>query len=62
LRTHASAQQTNPNPPLGEKNISNTQPAKVALIGARGYTGQALINHGNGGTLGTVHAQGIGGG
>ena len=35
---------TNPNPPLGTKNASNTQPAKVALIGARGYTGQALIN------------------
>lgn len=35
---------TNPNPPLGNKNASNTQPAKVALIGARGYTGQALIN------------------
>ncbi|KAJ5203773.1 uncharacterized protein N7498_004652 [Penicillium cinerascens] len=35
---------TNPNPPLGEKNASNPQPAKVALIGARGYTGQALIS------------------
>ncbi|KZF20771.1 bifunctional acetylglutamate kinase/N-acetyl-gamma-glutamyl-phosphate reductase [Xylona heveae TC161] len=35
---------TNPNPPLGAKNASNTRPAKVALIGARGYTGQALIN------------------
>ena len=35
---------TNPNPPLGQKNNSNTQPAKVALIGARGYTGQALIS------------------
>ncbi|KAJ5889566.1 hypothetical protein N7504_010376 [Penicillium tannophilum] len=35
---------TNPNPPLGEKNASNSSPAKVALIGARGYTGQALIN------------------
>lgn len=35
---------TNPNPPLGEKNSSNSQPSKVALIGARGYTGQALIN------------------
>jgi N-acetyl-gamma-glutamyl-phosphate reductase/acetylglutamate kinase len=35
---------TNPNPPFGNKNSSNTQPAKVALIGARGYTGQALIN------------------
>jgi len=34
---------TNPNPPFGAKNSSNTQPAKVALIGARGYTGQALI-------------------
>lgn len=35
---------TNPNPPFGSKNSSNTQNAKVALIGARGYTGQALIN------------------
>lgn len=35
---------TNPNPPLGSKNSSNSQPARVALIGARGYTGQALIN------------------
>jgi N-acetyl-gamma-glutamyl-phosphate reductase / acetylglutamate kinase len=35
---------TNPNPPLGEKNVSNNRPSKVALIGARGYTGQALIN------------------
>ncbi|KAH8601475.1 hypothetical protein B0O99DRAFT_501655 [Bisporella sp. PMI_857] len=35
---------TNPNPPFGKHNSSNTQPAKVALIGARGYTGQALIN------------------
>ncbi|PWY83429.1 bifunctional acetylglutamate kinase/N-acetyl-gamma-glutamyl-phosphate reductase [Aspergillus heteromorphus CBS 117.55] len=41
VRTYAT---TNPNPPLGEKNRSNTQPSKVALIGARGYTGQALIN------------------
>ena len=41
-RTYATT--TNPNPPLGEKNASNPQPAKVALIGARGYTGQALIN------------------
>ncbi|KAJ6151199.1 hypothetical protein N7470_007793 [Penicillium chermesinum] len=41
IRTYAT---TNPNPPLGEKNASNGQPAKVALIGARGYTGQALIN------------------
>jgi N-acetyl-gamma-glutamyl-phosphate reductase / acetylglutamate kinase len=35
---------TNPNPPLGNKNSSNPQPARVALIGARGYTGQALID------------------
>ncbi|KAJ5772325.1 hypothetical protein N7520_002854 [Penicillium odoratum] len=40
MRTYS----TNPNPPLGEKNASNSSPAKVALIGARGYTGQALIN------------------
>lgn len=33
---------TNPNPPLEKSN--NTKPAKVALIGARGYTGQALID------------------
>ena len=32
------------NPPFGKKNSSNTRPARVALIGARGYTGQALIN------------------
>ncbi|KAL5339585.1 hypothetical protein BJX70DRAFT_363346, partial [Aspergillus crustosus] len=41
VRTYAT---TNPNPPLGEKNKSNTKPSKVALIGARGYTGQALIS------------------
>jgi N-acetyl-gamma-glutamyl-phosphate reductase/acetylglutamate kinase len=35
---------TNPNPPLGGKNVSNTRPSRVALIGARGYTGQALIS------------------
>ena len=34
---------TNPNPPLGEKNSSNKEHSRVALIGARGYTGQALI-------------------
>ncbi|CZR51692.1 protein ARG5,6, mitochondrial precursor [Phialocephala subalpina] len=48
-RTFASSSRgyattTNPNPPFGAKNSSNSQPAKVALIGARGYTGQALIN------------------
>ena len=41
-RTYATT--TNPNPPLGSKNSSNTKPAKIALIGARGYTGQALIS------------------
>ncbi|CCU82643.1 hypothetical protein BGHDH14_bgh00903 [Blumeria hordei DH14] len=40
---HGIVTTTNPNPPFGRRNSSNTQPAKVALIGARGYTGQALI-------------------
>lgn len=35
---------TNPNPPFGSKNASNTKPATVAVIGARGYTGKALID------------------
>ncbi|KAH0530854.1 hypothetical protein TsFJ059_005433 [Trichoderma semiorbis] len=35
---------TNPNPPLGKKNASNETPSKIGLIGARGYTGQALID------------------
>jgi N-acetyl-gamma-glutamyl-phosphate reductase/acetylglutamate kinase len=35
---------TNPNPPFGNKQKSRDYPAKVALIGARGYTGQALID------------------
>nr|POE79396.1 protein arg-6, mitochondrial [Quercus suber] len=35
---------TNPNPPLGIKNSEKTYPSKVALIGARGYTGQALVD------------------
>jgi N-acetyl-gamma-glutamyl-phosphate reductase/acetylglutamate kinase len=34
---------TNPNPPYGIKFKSKDWPSKVALIGARGYTGQALI-------------------
>ncbi|KAI9826981.1 MAG: Protein arg-6, mitochondrial [Sarea resinae] len=42
--TRGYATATNPNPPFGSKNASNPQPARVALIGARGYTGQALIN------------------
>ncbi|KAK4162035.1 Aspartate/glutamate/uridylate kinase [Cladorrhinum sp. PSN259] len=35
--------QTNPNPPIGRRNETKFQPARVALIGARGYTGQELI-------------------
>lgn len=42
---------TNPNPPLGKKNASNDAPTRIGLIGARGYTGQGLIellnNHPN---------------
>lgn len=34
---------TNPNPPLGKKNATNDTPSRIGLIGARGYTGQALI-------------------
>ena len=41
--TRSFATTTNPNPPFGNKNSSNTQPSRVALIGARGYTGKALI-------------------
>ncbi|KAI0537209.1 hypothetical protein GGR58DRAFT_356224 [Xylaria digitata] len=35
---------TNRNPPLGKKNASNDTPSRIGLIGARGYTGQALID------------------
>jgi N-acetyl-gamma-glutamyl-phosphate reductase/acetylglutamate kinase len=35
---------TNPNPPLGKKNAFNETPSRIGLIGARGYTGQALID------------------
>ncbi|KAI5813291.1 Aspartate/glutamate/uridylate kinase [Pyronema omphalodes] len=35
---------TNPNPPMGKQNDSNSKVSRVALIGARGYTGQALIS------------------
>lgn len=38
------ASTTNPNPPLGRKNATNKVPTRVGLIGARGYTGQALID------------------
>ncbi|EXJ80248.1 protein Arg-6, mitochondrial [Capronia coronata CBS 617.96] len=41
VRTYAT---TNPNPPLGAKNSSNDKPSRVALIGARGYTGKALVD------------------
>ncbi|KAI1433267.1 Aspartate/glutamate/uridylate kinase [Xylaria sp. CBS 124048] len=41
--TRSYATTTNPNPPYGKKHASNSQPSRVALIGARGYTGQALI-------------------
>ncbi|RYP05823.1 hypothetical protein DL764_003534 [Monosporascus ibericus] len=34
---------TNPNPPFGKRNTSNDTPSRVALIGGRGYTGQALV-------------------
>ena len=44
ISSRAFATTTNPNPPYGVKNSSNPKPAKVALIGARGYTGQALID------------------
>ncbi|KAL7928787.1 hypothetical protein V8C35DRAFT_317301 [Trichoderma chlorosporum] len=42
-RSLAYVTTANPNPPLDKKNKSNDIPARVALIGARGYTGQALI-------------------
>jgi len=42
--SHGYATTTNPNPPLGDSNKSSDKPARVALIGARGYTGQALID------------------
>jgi N-acetyl-gamma-glutamyl-phosphate reductase/acetylglutamate kinase len=48
VRTYITAttgnSSTNPNPPYGNKQKSRNWPAKVALIGARGYTGQALID------------------
>jgi N-acetyl-gamma-glutamyl-phosphate reductase / acetylglutamate kinase len=43
LSSRSYATTTNPNPPYGKKNASRDAPARVALIGARGYTGQALI-------------------
>ncbi|KXT08610.1 hypothetical protein AC579_4459 [Pseudocercospora musae] len=41
---HVRTYTTNPNPPLGIKNREKDYPSKVAIIGARGYTGQALID------------------
>ncbi|KAL9042185.1 MAG: hypothetical protein Q9214_003858, partial [Letrouitia sp. 1 TL-2023] len=41
-RSYATS--TNPNPPLGVKNSSNSKPTRIALIGARGYTGKALVD------------------
>ena len=41
-RTYATT--TNPNPPFGARNQSNSNPSRVALIGARGYTGKALVD------------------
>lgn len=35
---------TNPNPPLGKKNATNEAKSRIGLIGARGYTGQALVD------------------
>ena len=40
-RTYAT---TNPNPPLGLKNSEKDYPSRIAVVGARGYTGQALID------------------
>ncbi|KAL1893418.1 Protein arg-6, mitochondrial [Ceratocystis pirilliformis] len=42
VRTYVT--NTNPNPPMGKKNASNDLPSRVALIGARGYTGQQLVD------------------
>lgn len=42
LRIGLRSYSTNPNPPI--KDGTNTKPARVALIGARGYAGRALID------------------
>jgi hypothetical protein len=39
-----NALNSNPNPPLGKKNTSNSSPSRIGLIGGRGYTGQGLVN------------------
>ncbi len=43
-KRQAHATTTNPDSPLGKKNASNDVPSRIGLIGARGYTGQALID------------------
>jgi N-acetyl-gamma-glutamyl-phosphate reductase common form len=43
-RRHIYTSATNPNPPLGKKNASNNSQTRIGLIGARGYTGQQLID------------------
>ena len=43
-RNYATTSTTNPNPPLGSRNSTNSKASTIALIGARGYTGQALID------------------
>jgi len=35
---------TNPNPPMKRSDSASTAPKRVALVGARGYTGQALVS------------------
>ncbi|KAF3902404.1 hypothetical protein ABW20_dc0108342 [Dactylellina cionopaga] len=50
IRTYATESEgalpgdTNPNPPLRRDKDITFRPKKVALVGARGYTGQALIS------------------
>ncbi|CAF9906524.1 MAG: hypothetical protein GOMPHAMPRED_004766 [Gomphillus americanus] len=44
LDDQAALFSTNPNPPIEPKSPSSTKLARVAFIGAHGYTGQALID------------------
>jgi hypothetical protein len=43
LQRRGYAVTANPNPPLGRKNATNEAPSRIGLIGARGYTGSALV-------------------
>ncbi|CEI68328.1 Protein arg-6 [Fusarium venenatum] len=43
LQRRGYVAETNPNPPFGKKNASNDGPTRIGLIGARGYTGSALV-------------------